>query len=282
MSDGQTPYDPTTRLDAGGDAAYEPTTRMPQDDPPPADRTQRLPATPGATPQRSQPISYTEDYNADRAALDDRAGVPPDPMGPDEHPEDAPRTFTTTALILTSVAALLIGAILTLIFLPEQDPQVVLTDQSAAQALTEAQTANAQQATRISELEAMVAERDATIAGLQAAQEGNQAAADQAAADRQTALDQREAALNQRETDITGREQAVAQRETQVAEREQAADTADADTADADTPGDSGGGFELPNVPDLEIPADLPQIDEEAARGVLERFIDRIQSFFGS
>lgn len=288
----------------------DPTTRMPgrgaAQEIPAAERTQRLPtgSTVAMPPARSGPISYTEEsdtrvdapstrpgpisYTEEYSAQDGDPGLSPASglgQGRDRRlsEEDEPRTFTTAALVLTSVAALLVGAVLTLLFLPEQDPQVVLTDQAAQQALVEAQTANADLATRIAELEGQLAERDAAIAGLEAAQAGDQAAADQAASDQQAALGDRENALNQRETDLAAREQTVASRETQVAEREQAVAAAPPAEAQPDGAADdtSGGGFELPEAPNLEIPADLPQIDEEAARGLMERFIDRVQSFFG-
>ncbi len=273
MSD-QDPYEPTRAYPAR-DPAYDRTeVRRPA---PAQDRTQRLPADGGsaeAPPRREEPISYTEDYASDGyAGAPGRDRTVVDRGGPPVEDEQG-RSFSTTALVLTSIAALLVGAILTLLLLPEEDPQVVLSEQAAQQALTEAQQVNAEQAARISELEAQVAERDAQIAQLQAQQSNDQAAADQAAAERQAALDAQQAALDQRQADLDAREQAVAQREADVAAREQA-------VAEGEAAGPSGG-FELPDVPDLEVPAELPQIDEEAARGVIERFVDRLGSIFGS
>jgi hypothetical protein len=271
--------------------AYEPTTRLPQGggtapDRAQPDRTQVMPR--GAAP--ADRVAYTEDYSAERHPGDDVGGVAGpgrlEDRLPDPH-HDERRSFGLPAMAIAAVVALLVGAILTLLLLPEEDPQVVLADQAAQAALAASQQAQADQAARIAELEGVVAERDARVAELearvaeleaqlasaQAAQAGDQAAADQAAAqaaaDREAALDQREQALDERDAAVAAREQAVAEREQAVAEREATADQA---------PGD---GFELPEVPDLEIPGELPQIDEDEARGIVERFIDRIQSFFG-
>lgn len=262
MSD-QDPYEPTTRQ-GGGQA------------PPPADRTQRLPQGGAAVPPRpAEPVSYTEEYSAagERTLYDDGdRGVGAVPGPPTlEGEEEQGRTWPTLTLVLVSIAAVMVGAVLTLLLLPEEQP--VLADPMAQQALLDAQQSSADQAIRITELEAMVAERDAQIAQLQAQQAGDQAAADQAQAERQAALDQREAALAEREAQ-------VAQREDTVAARESVADQQEAEVAAGEPAADGGSeGFDLPEV---TVPADLPQIDEEVARGVVERFIDRLQSLFGS
>jgi hypothetical protein len=293
------------------DPAHQRTTRMPSADPtqalpgrgalgdegPPAavtafeeaavrEPTQVMPAGGGRAPQR---VVYTEEYAAGDAPVADGrrsagdAGRVPAPAG---------RRFTMPALVLTSVAALLVGAILALLLLPEEEPQVQLADAAAQQALVDAQGQVAERDARIAELEGQVAERDARVAELEArvaeleaAQQGDQAAADQAAADRQAALDAREAALDERDAALAEREAAVADRETQVAAREQQVAAAEAAQAGGQPEGGGDGqaaegdGFDLP---DVQLPDDLelPQVDEEQARSVFERFVDRLESLF--
>ncbi len=272
----------------------DPTTRLPHGTPPapgPADRTEVMPgrevAPPPAAADRTQVLPggdqrmvYTEDYS-DRDAVGGQpgvgggpgVGVPPGVPGTDPDEEGA-RTWPTLTLVLVSIAALLVGAVLTLLLLPEEE--VVAADPAVAQLQADQQARIAELETTVAERDARIAELEAQVAAVEAQQAGDQAAADQAAADRQAALDAREQALEDREATVAAREDQVAQREQQVAEREAAADAGT--TPDGDQAADGGGGFDLPTV---EVPADLPQIDEEAARSVIERFIDRLQSFFG-
>lgn len=240
---------------------HDPTRRLPHPD----DRTQRLPDDRTQRLPDSGPISYTEEYSAGRPerTLVDRgpaAGGAP----PADEPAPAGR-WGTGVLVLWSVIALLLGFILALLLLPEEQQTVALDDATSQQALADAAAQNAELQGQLDAQQAELDARQAEIDRLNAQVAGDQAAADAAQAEREAALDEREAALDGREATLADREAAVQAREDAVAAQE-----------------DGGGGVTLPDLGDVELPdLELPQIDTEDARGLVDRFLDRLASLFG-
>lgn len=269
------------------------------------ERTRRL-DDPGGS-GRTAPLSYTEEYTAEEPAArpgprDRYVGAEPvgsyvedsertmvdhapPPRRPPEQVEETDahvgRRFSTPALVFTGIISLLLGVILALMLLPEEDPTVALQDTAAQQALADAaatnaeaqaalqalQAANAQLQADNAQLRADLAERDARIAELESQAAGDQAAAGQAQDDRQAALDEREAALAQREA-------ALDQREAALDEQEAAAASG---SGDAPQTAEGDGGIPLPDLGEIEV----PQIDEEQARGIVERLVERLQDLLG-
>lgn len=258
-------------------------------DPQNYERTQRLDQS-GTAGQPTPPIAYTEDYSdgyagdgsqipgqpgigrteQDRTYIDPATGGGPPvarpPMDPVEE-EASGRTWGTPALVFASIIALLLGVILALLLLPEEDPTSALDAAASQQALADAALQNEELANGVralqaenEQLRADLDARQAEIDAQNAQVAGDNAAAQQALADQQAAQDARDAALTEREA-------VLAQREAAQDEREAAA-------ADGD------GGVTVPDLGDVEIP-DLPEFDEEQARGVVERLIDRLQGLLG-
>jgi len=281
MSD---PYDQTRRLPAegAGQPAADRTERLP-------DGTQRLPAQGGPGRAQPGPITYTEEYGSDTpgygAGSDgyqgdgyqagvERTLVEPGyagsaaptggPAGPD--PQESGRRFGTGVLVLWSTIALLVGFILALLLLPEEQQTVALDDAASQQALADAATQNAELQSQLDAQQAELDARQAEIDRLNAQIAGDQAAADAAQAEREAALDEREAAQDEREAALAEREAAVQQREEALAAQE-----------------GEGGGVTIPDLGDVELPdLELPQINSEDARGFVERFVDRLASLFGA
>lgn len=238
-------------------------------------------------PSRPQVSSYTEDYTAEggeRTVIDPAVAGPPAHGSP--HDPAAPpggrqrRTWPTSMVVMWSIAALLVGVVLALLLLPEEQA-VVLDDQAQAQALAQAQT-------EIDRLQGLVGERDALIAELQqqladAAADGDAreqavAAREAAVAAREAQQDERAGTLDAREADVARREAEVDRREVAVAEREAAVTARE----EAQSGGEDGAGIDLPvdlDLPQVDLP-DLDLPDERAARGLIERLVDRIGQIF--
>lgn len=239
-------------------------------------------------PSRPQVSSYTEDYTAEggeRTVIDAAVsgssaalGSPRDPVAPPGGRQR--RTWPTSMVVMWSIAALLVGVVLALLLLPEEQA-VVLDDQAQAQALAQAQT-------EIDRLQGLVGERDALIAELQqqladAAADGDAreqavAAREAAVAAREAQQDERAGTLDAREADVARREAEVDRREVAVAEREAAVTARE----EAQSGGEDGAGIDLPvdlDLPQVDLP-DLDLPDERAARGLIERLVDRIGQIF--
>lgn len=214
---------------------------------PPQPRTTGAPGASGSTSPGIDAYVEGADGWDPRAHPDAMAAEPPAGR-PGERPDDLHgRRWGTPAIVFTGLVSLLLGAILMLLVLPEDEPSVaVLPGEQAA----------------ISALEAEVAARDAQIASLQAAAEGDAAAADEALAAREAALEEREAA-------IAGREAAIAEREAQVAAAEAAVREAEAQAGAA--------GIEIPDLGEVQ----LPEISESEARGAFDRLVERLQGLLG-
>lgn len=273
------------RTAALGDQEVDRTAALGQ---PATGRTAALPRTPG------DPLVYEEEYGPDEPGVERttvapavRRGGPRGPDGPLEEIDDARSRHTTGMLVLWCAAALLVGFILALLVLPEDEPELgaVGADDPAVQALlAAAQVELDTRDARIAELEGQLAARDGELAQARAdleaaearlAEDGSVApppAADPAA---EQALADREAALATREQAVEAREQQVAERETAVEAREQQVAAAEQSEPDGDAAAAEGGGFTLPDLPEVELPS------QEEAQGLVERFVERIARLLG-